>query len=255
LRQIFLEASQGAIGAYRPNGYGVDAEGCVILLRAHDGPAIHARQLLEHLSERVASEKCPLAKRLTQVRLTANRPCLTREEQTRFSDRHVAQMGSRFPLSPDRCSVLMHFLVTSNDGQILAVTGPPGTGKTTLLHTIVANMWTEAAIQSGEPEPPVIVVASTNNQAVTNVTKSFGEINGDSCLESRWVPEVHSLGIYYVSPWRCGTGSCQCVYPDDKHFANSFPAKLQTRSYLDSAETHFLARCSEFFEETIETVT
>ena len=76
LRQIFLEASQGAIGAYRPNGYGVDAEGCVILLRAHDGPAIHARQLLEHLSERVASEKCPLAKRLTQVRLTANRPCL-----------------------------------------------------------------------------------------------------------------------------------------------------------------------------------
>ena len=53
----------------------------------------------------------------------------------------------------------------------MAVDGPPGTGKTTLLHSVIASLWVNAALQ--RVEPPVIVVSSTNNQAVTNVLDSL----------------------------------------------------------------------------------
>lgn len=61
------------------------------------------------------------------------------------------------------------------EGDVLAVNGPPGTGKTALLQTIVADMYVKAALE--ENDAPVIVAISTNNQAVTNIIDSFGKIN------------------------------------------------------------------------------
>jgi hypothetical protein len=185
--------------AYRPDGYAIEREGCILSNPVKNSPAIHVRKLLEHLSGPIPVEAYPLVQRFTQIRFTPLRPFLSPEEQAWHSPAHVAQMVSRFPLTPDQRSVLMHFLATSGDGQIIAVTGPPGTGKTTLIQTVIANLWTEAALQPGEADPPVIVVASTNNQAVTNVIKSFGEFTGDSNLGSRWLPEVKSFGLYCVS--------------------------------------------------------
>ena len=39
---------------------------------------------------------------------------------------------------------------------ILAINGPPGTGKTTLIRSIVANAWVNDAVD--EKEPPIIVL-------------------------------------------------------------------------------------------------
>ena len=81
-------------------------------------------------------------------------------------------------------------------GEVLAINGPPGTGKTTLLLSIVATEWIRAAIDGGDP--PVIVAASTNNQAVTNVIDAFAKdfAEGEGALAGRWVPEVNSYGCY-----------------------------------------------------------
>lgn len=235
--------------AYRPDGYAVGTEGYILSHPVKNSPAIHVRKLLDHLSGPIPVEAYPLVQRFTQIRSTPLRPFLSPEEQARHSPAHVAQMVSRFPLTPDQRSVLMHFLATSGDGQMIAVTGPPGTGKTTLIQTVIANLWTEAALQPDEPDPPVIVVASTNNQAVTNVIKSFGgEFTGDSNLGSRWLPEVKSFGLYCVSPGRTDTDAFQYTYPDD----TPFPAKLQTPKYLEAAESWFMERCSEFFQERVE---
>ena len=50
--------------------------------------------------------------------------------------------------------------------------GPPGTGKTTFLQSVVADMYVKSALK--RERAPIIVAASTNNQAVTNIIDSFG---------------------------------------------------------------------------------
>lgn len=83
------------------------------------------------------------------------------------------------------------------DGQILAINGPPGTGKTTLLQSLVASTWVQAAIE-GRHSPPLTIVCSTNNQAVTNVLKSFSTVEDrpGSPFKGRWIDGLTGYGIY-----------------------------------------------------------
>ena len=86
---------------------------------------------------------------------------------------HCGQMNGEYPLSPSQREAVNHF-DTIDCGEILAVNGPPGTGKTTLLQTIVADMYVKRAMK--KEKAPLIVASSTNNQAVTNIIASFGNI-------------------------------------------------------------------------------
>jgi KaiC/GvpD/RAD55 family RecA-like ATPase len=82
-------------------------------------------------------------------------------------------------------------LTVAEDGEILAVNGPPGTGKTTLLLSVIATEWAKAALEAGEP--PMIVAASTNNQAVTNIIDAFGKdlARGRGPFAGRWLPDLN----------------------------------------------------------------
>ncbi len=112
---------------------------------------------------------------------------------------HSGQMGGEYPLSESQREAVNHFHFLK-DGDVLAVSGPPGTGKTTLLQSIVADMLVSHALV--EDPPPVIVATSTNNQAVTNVIDSFAKIPNiglDDLLEQRWIEGVNSLAAYFPS--------------------------------------------------------
>lgn len=111
---------------------------------------------------------------------------------------HSGQMGGEYPLSPSQREAISCF-EEIQEGEVLAVNGPPGTGKTTLLQSIVANMYVKAAID--RKDAPIIIATSTNNQAVTNIIDSFGKINpiGIKHLEKRWITGVHSFAVYFPS--------------------------------------------------------
>lgn len=125
-----------------------------------------------------------------------------------YMDRHLGQMNGSFPLSEGQRESLQH-LLSIEHGEILAVNGPPGTGKTTLIQNIVASLWVEAAVQ--QQEPPIIVTASTNNQAVKNVLDSFEkevwenktkETNWTKKikkLQGRWIEGLKSYGLFFPS--------------------------------------------------------
>ncbi len=118
---------------------------------------------------------------------------------------HLGQMGSAHALSPNQRQTLHHVLAmcAGGAGEILAVNGPPGTGKTTLLQSVVASLWVQGALAQGVP--PVIAATSTNNQAVTNILDSFGTASAGgtgSVLERRWLDGLYSHGIFHAGSKR-----------------------------------------------------
>lgn len=110
----------------------------------------------------------------------------------------LGHSSDEFPLAV-RQRQSLSYVSTGKSGDVLAVNGPPGTGKTTLLLSVIADAWVRAA--HGQTEPPIIVAASTNNQAVTNIIDAFGEnfSTGTGPFAGRWIPQLISYGLYLPS--------------------------------------------------------
>ena len=121
---------------------------------------------------------------------------------------------------------------------------PPGTGKTTLLRSVVANMWVDAALKQGEP--PLIVAASNNNQAVTNILESFARVDESGMSETligRWLPDIATYGLYC-----CAQSKANDNNDYDYHGPGNegMMAELQTQEYLEKATTAYLAQASRW---------
>lgn len=186
---------------------------------------------------------------------------------------HAGQMNSHYPLSASQREALHHVRETG-PGEILAVSGPPGTGKTTLLQSVVADLLVDRALAK-EPAP-LIVASSTNNQAITNIIRSFGAIrrtqkNADapeaeaeaeaetktkvetepaqSLLEQRWICGVDSLAVYFPSDNKveqAEEAGFQCTTRNADHFA----AATETAENLEASEKRMLEKCSAYFHRS-----
>ena len=73
---------------------------------------------------------------------------------------HLGSFSSETALSPSQREALLHALLMC-DAEVLAVSGPPGTGKTTLLQSVVASEWVAAAL-AGRDAP--VIVTSIDQQ-------------------------------------------------------------------------------------------
>lgn len=167
---------------------------------------------------------------------TPLKPLLT--NHINASTQHLGQMGDQFPLSFSQRESL-HHLFTLERGDILAINGPPGTGKTTLLHSVVANLWVKAALR--EKDPPVIVAASHNNQAVTNVIESFNS------SVKRWLPKIKSFGLYGPSQKReRKTTKYQTL--------NKFSSYTETEKYFHDAYNYFIRQYHKHFNQDTDSL-
>lgn len=119
---------------------------------------------------------------------------------------HTGSLETRFALGESQRHALGEHL-GARMGEITAVNGPPGTGKTTLIHAVVAHSVVEAALVGGDPS--VLLAVSTNNQAITNIQDTMaravvpeGHFLAGRVVAKRWLPDIESYALYLPAQGR-----------------------------------------------------
>ncbi|KRE22548.1 hypothetical protein ASE66_25485 [Bosea sp. Root483D1] len=151
----------------------------------------------------------------------------------------LGHSSDKFAVADQQREVLAN-LATARNGDILAVNGPPGTGKTTMLLSAIAGEWVRAAL--ARADPPLIVAASTNNQAVTNIIDAFGKDfgHGEGPFAGRWLPGIESFGLFLAAFSKEKEAST-------KYQTEIFFQKLETPEYLSEARAAYLGAARNAF--------
>lgn len=166
---------------------------------------------------------------------------------------HMGVMNGEYPLADSQRESIHHLCHMQEVGEVLAVSGPPGTGKTTLLQSVVADLMVNNA--KLQKDPPVILATSTNNQAVTNIIDSFGKVKTLQYmpdLEGRWVDNsiIKSFAAYMPSDNALKVlknkgfdGKYICT---NNQMGNAY-AVIESEDCIEKSKKIFLDKASKFF--------
>lgn len=206
------------------------------------------KHILELYNELCSLEKYPtlLSKMIDGENNSSS--FLPEEDWIPFNGKHLGQMKDDFPLSYSQRRSLYTILNQWNK-PVHVVNGPPGTGKTTLLQSIVADMVVKSAIAE---EPCIILGAAATNQAVTNIIESFSKKQGEQDI--RWLPTnscCHGgYGTYFPS-----SSVSKDDLKDINYIGFDFSSMTETgtfteienKEYLDKAESGYIERARSYF--------
>ena len=144
----------------------------------------------------------PLMDRLVHPSPSARSSRLSGEDAVASCSNHIAMVDrdkagqqTLFPLDKTQRLALHNVIALGTSNGIVAVSGPPGTGKTDMLRAVIANQWALAA-RSKSPWCPVTLVCGATRQSVFNVMEALdGAVRPleRSALKARW---IQGLGGY-----------------------------------------------------------
>ncbi len=208
-KKIIKEVSPELDDCLCQNGYISQQIDNILIIPVNDNKNKNYSTMLLKLLDNLATtneEFKPLFSRYLNLKQPSFQKVLSVEEQLEcIAFNHLGQMTGDFPLAQSQ-RIALHHLLLMPEGEILAINGPPGTGKTTLLGSIIASLWVKAAIK--KEFPPIVVVSSTNNRAIQNVIDSlenkilehtkFGTTMQEF-LGKRWINGVTSFGLYLTN--------------------------------------------------------
>ncbi|WP_152286668.1 DEAD/DEAH box helicase [Flavicella marina] len=244
LNELFNKIAFSNIDFYRADGFRTDFK---VTYFAKSSKIATAKSIL-FLYENILNEteEFPLISKLVTPIDRDRKEPIADDGFLQYNHLHLGQMTDKFPLSISQRKTLLSYL-TAETNSITAVNGPPGTGKTTLLQSLVATEVVRAAIK-GE-EAPVILACSTNNQAVTNIIDSF--INADSSvagLSERWIPQFHGYATYLPSGSKSEKALKNINYLKGNLFGyQGTLCDLENETYVYDAETYFFDKYHEYF--------
>ncbi|WP_312514329.1 DEAD/DEAH box helicase [Massilia sp.] len=203
-------------------------------------PPVMARHLVK-LYDSIIKERPPTPL-LDSLRTISDRPARAPLRLQEAAPQHAKTFGHMspvYPLSPSQRNAMAE-LQLLGEGKVLAVNGPPGTGKTTLLQSVVAQLWIDAALAGAEC--PLIVVASTNVKAVENVLDSFARIAAETG-HKRWHPYARGFGLFMASESRQSAHPlCSNKSHPFEEFESPQGLAAVERYYLECAARHFRQR-------------
>lgn len=207
-------------------------------------PPIVARHLIRLYDQLITNTPhVPLLDNISTTVERPSQPPRTVQEAEQWYADTVGHINRHHPLSPSQREAMVE-LSRLGTSQVLSVNGPPGTGKTALLQSVVAQIWVDAALSGSEC--PLIVVTSTNVKAVENVLESFAHIGKDTGHQ-RWHPYDGGFGLFLASRSR------ETPHPTCTSDAHPY-AEYETTEALLASEQFFLARASTYFEQKMSSV-
>lgn len=166
----------------------------------------------------------------------ADAPAASMQLLTGHIDEHEQGKRALFPLDATQRNAVRAIL-TLQPGQIQAVNGPPGSGKTAMLRAVVASKWVTAALNNAAC--PIIVACGATNQSVTNVIEAFGNApHPDASLPhaQRWLEHAPSYGAFLPSATYKGDAKNQaeivktvCLEKVEKPFNSGFLYRYHQR--------------------------
>jgi KaiC/GvpD/RAD55 family RecA-like ATPase len=220
------------------NGYLKSADWYIRKAGTGESPARKITALYDHM--RQANPDVPLLDTYASLESKPAEAILSRSSG--FSQ-HSGHSSDKYPLSDAQRDALNH-LLASQESEILAVNGPPGTGKTTLLLSVVSSLWVEAALKGDKP--PVIVASSTNNQAVTNIIDAFKRdfSAGTGPFAGRWIPKVNSFGMYMSS-------RAKKAQNGNKYITDEFLQEMESFQFIEEARSAYLESARAAFPDLI----
>lgn len=169
--------------------------------------------------------------------------------------RACGSMSDQFPLTTSQRRAV-HAFMHDGYGDITAVSGPPGTGKTTMLQSVVASMLVSHALEA--KPAPLIVGMSTNNQAVTNIIDSFGSVTKDDpgVLEHRWLLKAKDgaassdflagLATYCPSQAKAKEARSKGYLLEDTAKKGVY-SEYSSEAYLQESTQYFLEQISDYY--------
>ncbi|WP_282143607.1 DEAD/DEAH box helicase [Cellulophaga baltica] len=235
LKKVFKKVSDQELENYSSEEFEIVKESIFFCPDEKQGAASGIINLYHHLLKK--SKQPALLKNLIKGSTTAKKSTEVSKYMSLLSN-HLGQMSDSFPLSITQRKTLLTFTEEPTNN-VFAVNGPPGTGKTTLLQSIVANEVVKAAING--KDAPIILACSTNNQAVTNINESFSKSQSSLAdLPGRWLPDFEGYASYLPSAQKSGFELAGINYI--KLDGTGTFQNLENFDYLEKAKPHFLSK-------------
>jgi hypothetical protein len=240
IMEAFEVIAEQPAGNYLPDDFAVTIEATIVVNDTLTGPADGIIGLYDYI---IKQGKIPATLSVLAERREVSLKSLLNEQAfEKASAAHLGQMAYEFPLSKSQRTSLYHY-TTLGHGDVLAINGPPGTGKTTLLQSVVATEVVRSAIAGGAPA--VILACSANNQAVTNIIDSFSNVKQKpGRLYERWLPDVKGFGLYLPGSTREPPPHIP-VIKRVMGKLNGVHTDKENQTYLNSAEAHYIAKSGQ----------
>lgn len=177
-------------------------------------------------------------------------PLMDEKSSISQSFRHLGQMNKIFPISPSQREALSHFF-SMKQGDILAINGPPGTGKSAIMETITASLWVESALKG--KQPPLILGSAIDHFTAMDMVGNFGDVKeAPNPLAGRWLPGLQSYGLYLATDINeSAYSNLQIVYPNQ---SSHFEKKIHSPTYIAGARDVYLQSFQKYANQEASTV-